>query len=174
MKTVRTGLIGGMLAATITLAACGDEDKDSGSKATTSESATTAPEKTTTQAEAKRSERTGTTIQVDSSQFGDVIWDGNKQAIYLFDKEKGKQSECYDDCAVAWPPVLTEGEPQAKNGAEQDLLGTTTRKDGKKQVTYGGHPLYYYDEPPNEIRCHNVNEFGGLWLVVKPDGEAAQ
>ena len=160
-------------ALTMGVAACGDDDGSSDSKqadTATTAAAETKPDETVKKPEP---ERTGTEIQVDESQFGDVIWDGKKQAIYLFDKEKGKESECYDECAVAWPPVLTDGEPKAIKGADQDLIGTTERRDGKQQVTYGGHPLYYYDEPPGEIRCHNVNEFGGLWLVVKPDGNAA-
>ena len=41
------------------------------------------------------------------------------------------------------------------------------------QVTYGGHPLYYYvDDTPGKVLCHNVDEFGGTWLVVLPSGEA--
>ncbi|MBK5111310.1 MAG: hypothetical protein JJE10_08110, partial [Thermoleophilia bacterium] len=91
-----------------------------------------------------------------------------------FDKEKSSTSECYGECASAWPPVLTKGEPQAAGGAKSKLLGTTKRDDGSTQVTYAGQPLYYYiDDPPAEVLCHNVNEFGGNWLVVKPDGAAA-
>ena len=81
---------------------------------------------------------------------------------------------CYDECAVAWPPVLTDGPPVAAQGADADALGTTPRTDGSMQVTYGGHPLYYYaHEGPNEVRCHNVSGFGGLWLALSPAGEPA-
>lgn len=39
-------------------------------------------------------------------------------------------------------------------------------------MTYAGHPPYYYkDDTPGNILCQNVDEFGGLWLVVKPKGE---
>ena len=175
--TKKLALIGSALALAVGVAACGDDsDDDKASESTTAaeQTQTAAKPKPTPPAKKKEPERTGTEIQVADSQFGKVIWDGSKQAIYLFDKEKGKESECYDDCAVAWPPVLTDGEPKAIEGADQDLLSTTTRKDGKKQVTYNDHPLYYYDEPKGEIRCHNVNEFGGLWLVVKPDGDPVQ
>ena len=95
------------------------------------------------------------------------------QAIYLFDKEGGPKSECYGECAAAWPPVLTEGEPRAGAGTKAGLLGTTERDDGGTQVTYNGHPLYYYaHEGPGEVTCHDVDEFGGLWLVVDPAGDA--
>ena len=69
--------------------------------------------------------------------------------------------------------MLTDGQPQAEGGVDAKLLGTTTRDDGSTQVTYGGHPLYYYvDDPVGEVLCHNVEEFGGLWLVLEPGGDA--
>jgi predicted lipoprotein with Yx(FWY)xxD motif len=115
----------------------------------------------------------GATVKVVDSQFGRVIADRRGEAFYLFDKEKGKRSRCYGECAVAWPPVLTKAKPRAGNGADADLLGTTKRRNGKLQVTYNGHPLYYYkDDEPGRILCHNVDEFGGLWLVVNRRGDA--
>lgn len=116
----------------------------------------------------------GTRIKVVDSNYGRVIADGKGEAFYLFDKENTKKPQCYGDCARAWPPVLTNGKPKAGNGVRQGLLGTTKRKNGKLQVTYAGHPLYYYvDDSPGTILCHDVAEFGGLWLVVKPNGKAA-
>jgi predicted lipoprotein with Yx(FWY)xxD motif len=108
------------------------------------------------------------------SDYGTVLFDGRGQAIYLFDKEQSDRAECYGDCAVAWPPVLTEGAPRTDGAVRAHLLGSTTRDDGSSQVTYAGHPLYYYaHEGPRQILCHNVNEFGGLWLVVTPRGAPA-
>jgi predicted lipoprotein with Yx(FWY)xxD motif len=116
----------------------------------------------------------GTRVKVVSSDFGRVIADGKDEALYLFDKESSKKPRCYGACASVWPPVLTKGGPKAANGAKQSLLGTTRRSNGKLQVTYAGHPLYYYvDDSPGTILCHDVEEFGGLWLVVKPNGRAA-
>ena len=117
---------------------------------------------------------TGVTITTAGSDFGEVLFDGTGQAIYLFDKETTGVPDCYGDCAVAWPPVLTEGSPVAGAGTMTDLLGTMPRTDGSTQVTYAGHPLYYYaHEGKNVVTCHNVSEFGGLWLVVTPTGQAA-
>lgn len=117
---------------------------------------------------------TGITITTASSDYGEVLFDGSGQAIYLFDKETSAVPDCYGDCASAWPPVLTDGPPVADAGTMTDLLGTTPRTDGSIQVTYAGHPLYYYaHEGKNEVTCHDVNEFGGLWLVVTPTGQAA-
>lgn len=116
----------------------------------------------------------GARVKVVNSDFGRVIADGKGEAFYLFDKEDTKKPECYGACAEAWPPVLTKGKPVAAGGVKQSLLGTTKRRNGKLQVTYAGHPLYYYvDDSPGTILCHDVAEFGGLWLVVKPNGEPA-
>ena len=79
---------------------------------------------------------------------------------------------CYGECAEAWPPVYTDGDPQAGTGVEESLMGTVRRRDGRLQVTYAGKPLYLYaHEAPGEVRCHNVNLNGGLWWVVGPDGK---
>ncbi len=118
--------------------------------------------------------RKGTRVKVINSRFGRVIANGRGEAFYLFDKENSKRSRCYGACAVAWPPVLTKGKPRAGAGAKARLLGTTRRANGKLQVTYAGKPLYYYvDDSPGVILCHDVFEFGGDWLVVKPNGRAA-
>jgi predicted lipoprotein with Yx(FWY)xxD motif len=116
----------------------------------------------------------GQVVTVRGSNFGPMLFDDTGQAIYLFDKETSTTAECYGECADAWPPVLTEGEPVADGRARQGLLGTTERRDGTRQVTYDGHPLYYYaHEGKNQVLCHDVREYGGLWLVVEPDGDPA-
>lgn len=129
---------------------------------------------TATEAEAEASKRKrGTKLTAVSSTYGRVVGDRRGEALYLFDKEKGKQSRCYGACARAWPPLLTKGRPRAGKGIKQRLLGTTKRRNGKLQVTYDGQPLYYYvDDAPGRILCQNVSEFGGLWLLVKPNGSA--
>jgi predicted lipoprotein with Yx(FWY)xxD motif len=56
-------------------------------------------------------------------------------------------------------------------GASRSLLGTTRRRDGTRQLTYAGRPLYYYAaDPVGQVLCQNVREFGGLWLVVRGSG----
>ena len=151
--------------AVLALAACGDDEETKAEPATQTSAAKT-PEKP------KEPEPAGTEIVVADSQYGPILFNADQQAIYLFDKEASAQSECYGACAEAWPPVLTGGEPQAGEGVGPKLLGTTERDDGSLQVTYAGHPLYYYaHEGPGEVLCHNVSEFGGLWLVLEPSGQ---
>jgi predicted lipoprotein with Yx(FWY)xxD motif len=159
----------GAAAGALTLAGCGGDDDSGGDSASGGGAATT------TASAPPPAAGEGTMIEVASSDYGRILFDGDDQAIYLFDKESGSKSECYGECSQAWPPVLTEGEPQAASGTDASLLGTTTRNDGTEQVTYDGQPLYYYaHEGPGEVLCQNVSEFGGLWLVVKPDGEAVR
>lgn len=118
--------------------------------------------------------RSGTAITTGSSEFGTILFGPDRQAIYIWESEQSAKPECYGSCAEAWPPVLTDGRPQASDAADIDLLGTTKRRDGSTQVTYGGHPLYYYaHEGPGEVKCHNVATHGGLWWVVQSDGDPA-
>jgi predicted lipoprotein with Yx(FWY)xxD motif len=115
----------------------------------------------------------GGDVKVGSSdQYGKILTDGKGLTLYLFAKESGTKSECYGQCATAWPPFLTKGEPQAGPGVEAGGLGTTRRNDGATQVTYKGHPLYYYhgEKQAGQILCQDVDEFGGTWLIVAPDG----
>ena len=114
------------------------------------------------------------TVKVDSSRYGDILVDGKGRTLYLFTRDKKSKSRCYGQCAKAWPPFLTKGKPRAGKGTDPDLVGSTKRRNGKRQVTYNGHPLYYYiaDRKAGQITCQNVVEFGGTWLLVSPGGAA--
>jgi len=109
-----------------------------------------------------------------NSTHGHILVDGNGMTIYLFVADTGTSSTCYTSCATIWPPVLTDGAPQAGAGADKSLLGTTTRTDGKVEVTYAGHPLYYFvkDKAPGDTTGQGVNGFGALWWVMSPSGAA--
>ena len=162
----------GAAAGALILAGCGGDDDDDGGESSAPAAAATTQAETTATEPATGGGGKGTTVKLASSDYGQVLFDGEDQAIYLFDKESGPMSECYGACAEAWPPVTTKGAPQAASGVDQSLLGTTQRDDGSMQVTYNGHPLYYYvDDGPGQVLCQNVDEFGGLWLVVRANGE---
>ena len=109
-----------------------------------------------------------------NAKLGQILVDGAGKTIYLFVADTGSSSTCYTTCAQIWPPVLTSGPPQAGTGATASLLGTTTRNDGKTEVTYAGHPLYYFvqDKAMGDTTGQGVNGFGGLWWVVSPSGAA--
>jgi predicted lipoprotein with Yx(FWY)xxD motif len=115
----------------------------------------------------------GTAVTLGDSPFGQMLFDDRGQAIYLFEPEADGRPACYGACETAWPPVLTEGAPVAEAGLRPGLLGTVERRDGARQVTYGGWPLYFYaHEDPGEVLCHDIVLNGGLWLAIGPDGRA--
>jgi predicted lipoprotein with Yx(FWY)xxD motif len=119
---------------------------------------------------------TPTTIATaNNSKLGQqILVDAKGITLYLFVADTGTTSTCYQACAQLWPPVLTSGAPVAGSGAQSSLLGTTTRTDGKVEVTYAGHPLYYYlvDKQAGDTTGQAVNSFGALWWVVSPSGAA--
>ena len=111
-------------------------------------------------------------LTVHSSEFGKAVFGPSGKVVYVFGADQGSSSRCYGVCAAAWPPVLTGAAPLAGPGVQTKLLGTTKRSDGKLQVTYSGHPLYYYSEDKvGKIMCQHANMHGGLWLIIKPNGQ---
>jgi predicted lipoprotein with Yx(FWY)xxD motif len=116
--------------------------------------------------------RTGPSVRVAGSDYGRILFDGHRRALYLFTRDSGTRSRCYGACAAAWPPYIVKVPPAAGKSAKASLLGTTRRRDGRRQATYAGHPLYFYvgDRRPGQVLCQDVAEFGGTWLVVSPRG----
>jgi predicted lipoprotein with Yx(FWY)xxD motif len=115
----------------------------------------------------------GSTIAVANSRLGQMIVDVSGRTLYLFEADKTRDSTCYKACAQAWPPVTATGSPRAGSGASPALLGTTRRTDGATQVTYGGHPLYYFiaDMKPGDVKGQGLNQFGAKWYVLSPAGQ---
>ncbi|MGH2905252.1 MAG: COG4315 family predicted lipoprotein [Solirubrobacterales bacterium] len=156
------------VAAVIVFSACGDSGPQAlAEKAPAGSTGATGPT-----APAKK--RTGKTIKTGKTDYGRILQDGRGHTIYLFTEEHGKTPRCYRACAKAWPPVLTKGDPVADGAAKQSKLGTTRRKGGKIQVTYNGHPLYYYveEDEANEVLCQAAYEFGGYWYILGANGRA--
>jgi predicted lipoprotein with Yx(FWY)xxD motif len=115
-------------------------------------------------------------VSTAGGELGEHLVGPNQHTIYLFEKDTGTTSTCTGACASAWPPLLTTGAPMASGGAQAGLLGTTTRDDGTTQVTYGGHPMYYYsgDTAPGDTAGQEVDAYGAEWYVVAPSGEAVE
>src|SRR5687767_4636516 len=86
----------------------------------------------------------GASVQVVDSRYGKIVVDGRGFTLYAFTRDRSGRSRCYGACAQSWPSLYARGEPQAFGGAQSRRLGTTERRDGRRQVTYGGNPLYYY------------------------------
>jgi len=132
----------------------------------------------TTSSETKpaSSESSGGAGIVSAAKVGDlgtILVSAEGMTLYDFHKDKGGKSACYDACAGAWPPLLTEGNPQAQGPADRSMLGTTKRKDGTLQVTYNGWPLYTYvgDQKPGEANGNDIDQFGAEWYALQPNGQ---
>lgn len=122
---------------------------------------------------ASGSSEAGQTLKLRNTRYGPILFDGRDRVLYGFTRDKrGGKSTCYGGCAAAWPVYFAKGKVRAMRGVKQSLIGTVRRRNGRLQVTYNGWPLYFYaHEGPREVKCQNVNEFGGLWLVVKASGK---
>jgi predicted lipoprotein with Yx(FWY)xxD motif len=112
----------------------------------------------------------GVTVQVtDHPELGKILTDGQGMTLYLYTRDGENVSNCYDQCAVNWPPLLVEEgqDPVAVPGLTGEL-GTIERTDGGRQVTYNGMPLYYWnqDSNPGDATGQDV---GDVWYVVHPD-----
>jgi predicted lipoprotein with Yx(FWY)xxD motif len=161
-------LAGGLVAAaTLALSACSGDDETGDATAVAPDPR---PAATTAAAEPRRPR--GATLATRRTRYGTVLADGDGRILYEFTRDgTADRSRCYGDCAVAWPPFYTRGQPRVRGLASRHL-GTTRRRDGRLQVTYRGKPLYYYvtDTRPGEVTCQAVPEFGGTWYVTNPDG----
>jgi predicted lipoprotein with Yx(FWY)xxD motif len=122
---------------------------------------------------APSAQSTGAVVAVATSPLGQMLVDSTGRTLYLFEADKNGSSTCDGPCAQAWPPLLTTGAPTAGTGTTAANLGTTTRKDGTTEVTFGGHPLYYYagDTKAGDTTGQGLNQFGAKWYVLAPSGD---
>ncbi len=151
----------------LTFAACGSTTSNTAAPSSTTPSSA---------AGAPSSPASGVTVSATTNaKVGKAALVGaNGRTVYLFEKDTNTTSTCSDSCASVWPPVVTNGKPQAGAGIAAPMLATTTRSDGKTQVTYNGHPLYYYapDSSGGQTGGQGLSQFGALWYVVSPQGSA--
>jgi predicted lipoprotein with Yx(FWY)xxD motif len=136
----------------LTVAACGGG------------AATAAPPKTSTGAAA--------TVGVSNSSLGSILVNSSGRTRYLFKADSGTMGACSGACATAWPPLQATGKPTAGKGLTASKLGTITRSDGTRQVTYNGHPLYLFvkDKKPGDVTGQGVTAFGAAWFALARSG----
>lgn len=113
------------------------------------------------------------TIATSSTSLGTLLVVGGRTA-YLFQRDTGPHSTCSGECLAQWPAVTTAAAPKASGSANASMLGTTKRAEGTTQVTYAGHPLYFYagDGSAGQANGQGLNAFGAKWYVVAPSGAA--
>ena len=125
-----------------------------------------------TKASTSAPSRAGTVIQAQTSSLGRMLTDGHGRTLYLFAADKPNVSKLSAAGLSIWPPFGATGKPQAKSGALAAKIGTITGANGKAQVTYDSHPLYYYvgDTKPGQTSGQALNQFGAEWYVLAPSG----
>jgi predicted lipoprotein with Yx(FWY)xxD motif len=104
-------------------------------------------------------------LGTETNQYGTVLTSGGK-TVYGLSSDPANQSTCSGGCVAAWP--LLTGSPTAGTGVTGSMLGTITRSDGTKQVTYASHPLYFFsgDSAAGQTNGQGISSFGGIWAVV--------
>lgn len=157
-------------AAAVAVAGCGSSGSSSSSAAAPAASPSSSSSSSTTSSAAAGS----VSISTAKASSGTYLTGANGRALYLWVPDKNGKSVCSGACAKAWPPLTTNGTPKVSGGVVASKLGTFTRSDGSKQVTYNGHPLYYFvaDKSAGSTSGEGNTSFGAPWWLVAPSGNA--
>jgi predicted lipoprotein with Yx(FWY)xxD motif len=125
-----------------------------------------------TSSAAPRKVSKGTLVSLRKTALGKVLVDARGHTLYLFAKDKNAKSACYGTCATYWPAVVSAAKPRAGGGVRASLLRLTRRTDGRRQVTYAGHPLYRFilDKKPGQTAGEGLTDFGASWNAVASNG----
>jgi predicted lipoprotein with Yx(FWY)xxD motif len=163
------------LAAVLVVAACGSNSSSGGSSSGGSSSGSSSTSGSSSGGGTTAASTSGTVITTRSGPDGTYLAAGSGRAVYLWTADSSNSSMCSGACASAWPPVIAKGNLTASGAAASADLGTITRSDGTKQVTYGGHPLYYFagDSGAGMTNGQASNSFGAKWWLITPSSAAA-
>jgi predicted lipoprotein with Yx(FWY)xxD motif len=177
MKTPTTGLIAVLGASALLAAGCGSSKSSSSTPAASaypSESEKSASTAAATTSATTPASGSGVAVTVKhASKLGTILAAGPKKlTVYMFEGDHGASSSCSGACASVWPPVTSTGAATAAGAANSADLGTITRSDGATQVTYKGHPLYFFakDKDSGDAYGQGVKGFGADWYVLSPSG----
>ena len=118
----------------------------------------------------------GALVALGKTALGSVLVDARGRTLYVFDKDQHGRSACYGACATYWPPLLSSAKPRQAKGVRASLLGLITRTDGKRQVTYAGHPLYRFigDKSAGQTTGEGLTDFGAAWDAVAASGRSVE
>jgi predicted lipoprotein with Yx(FWY)xxD motif len=144
------------------LAACGDDDSDDTTAGQTDQQS----EQTTTSA---AEESADAVVRTSDSDLGEILTTADGMTVYGFKTDTNGESSCMEGCAAAWPPVTVDSE-QLPSGMDADVFSVIARPDGTYQLRAGDWPLYTFmgDSAAGQT---NGQGTGGVWFVVKPDGQ---
>ena len=111
-------------------------------------------------------------IGLHRTALGRYLVDDRGRALYLFEADKPNRSACRGACLSVWPAYTATRTPKAARGISARRIGTIAAAGGRRQITYGGHPLYRYvgDRKPGETTGQGLDQFGAGWYVVAASG----
>jgi predicted lipoprotein with Yx(FWY)xxD motif len=114
----------------------------------------------------------GITVMGTHTSLGPTLADGRGRTVYLFASDSATVSTCTGSCASIWPPVPAARTPRTSGGASAVRVGSLHRTAGGDQLTYNGHPLYYYagDTRPGDTTGQGLDQFGATWYALTPSG----
>lgn len=109
-----------------------------------------------------------TQVSTRSTTLGSVLVDSRGHTLYVFDLDHGTKSSCLGACTASWHAFLTSGKPVALHGVSAAKLGRAKRASGKFQVTFMGHPLYFFvgDTKAGDVRGASIAH----WAAFSPTG----
>jgi predicted lipoprotein with Yx(FWY)xxD motif len=167
---LRAGSIVGLVVLALLVAACGS----SSSKSKVSSAVSSAASSVSSAASSAASPATAVTISTAKGSGGVYLTGASGRALYLWMADTSGKSSCAGACAKVWPPVVATATPVASGGVKASDLALITRTNGSQQVTYNGHPLYYFvgDTKAGTDRGQGTNGFGAKWWLVAPSGSA--
>jgi len=113
------------------------------------------------------------TVKTASSPLGTILVDQDGKTLYLFEADSMNKSNCSGGCLALWPDVMANGKATPGSGVSAGMIGTAT---GSSQVTYAGHPLYWFsgDTAAGDTNGEGLADFGGAWYAVSPAGKAVE
>jgi predicted lipoprotein with Yx(FWY)xxD motif len=161
--------VGGAVGAALLVAACSSGGSSTGTPASSSPAGGSS---SSAAAGAGSASGSGSAVITTASSSGGTFLTDGGRAVYLWAKDGTGMSACSGACAGAWPPVTTSGTVTASGAAKASDLGTITRSDGTRQVTYDGHPLYFFagDSSAGMASGQGSDSFGAKWWLVSPAG----
>jgi predicted lipoprotein with Yx(FWY)xxD motif len=123
-----------------------------------------------------RTRATGATVALRTTALGTILVDARGRTLYLFEKDRNSVSMCDSACAKYWPPLTSRGTPRAGKGVHQSLLRLARSRNGARQVTYAGHPLYTFvgDERTGQAAGEGLDDFGAEWYAVGANGRTVE
>jgi predicted lipoprotein with Yx(FWY)xxD motif len=118
----------------------------------------------------------GALVSLRNTKLGTILVDSRGRTLYVFEKDKKSMSSCYGACVAYWPPSVSAAKPRAGKGVRVSLLRTVARRDGRRQITYAGHPLYTFigDRKAGQTSGEGLTNFGAGWDAIAANGHKVE